>query len=628
MKSLVDILYRRRRAADKGAILLVVLIVMVALLGLGMTGLFLTSGSIQMNTNINLRNQALVVAEAGVERARGILNNRSAGWVPPVPTLLAGSVPASDEIPAAPTDCDGTARGAILIDQITPLCTTTPTPAPCILKDTNYPSVDRSSDLPTSAGSVARTTMGKYTVYIRQDQADCRMGNYTCDYAREATGIDAGVGGAGGTTGLTTCTVPGNIPPPNGSIVIRSEGVASDGRTRVVLEVTMSPGQGGIQAQNSPMSALCSAGASGCDDNTSVQNGIVVNSPAPEKPPVSSGGAPSAGGANGAGGAGGGTTVPVTGNSGGAPGTGGAATGGVTGTGGATGTGGSTLCPYDKCKLVATIGIEGPWNIGWGPGNKTVVKDGNGYFNQWLKAHSSACAITNIDITNTIITKDTLADINHVPFKTIVLLDLAHTWADYNAFVAGVEAGTFVPWCGPCYTGTQRSLQQSEVDAILAWVNNGGGLATTVGYWNSGSEPGNVNKVLRPYGVTYSTSDTSLFATTAMISTFSRIPPIASVITNGISTLRVTNAIAIKGWTGSAEGSLPPESFHYTTFASQSGYGMGTALIASPYSASSGRILSWADEWITYDQVWGDTTQQAETFWNNTLGWLAGNCTP
>ena len=52
---------RRRSDSDRGAILMVVLIVMIALLGLGMTGLFLTSGSIQMNTNINLRNQEITV---------------------------------------------------------------------------------------------------------------------------------------------------------------------------------------------------------------------------------------------------------------------------------------------------------------------------------------------------------------------------------------------------------------------------------------------------------------------------------------------------------------------------------------------------------------------------------------
>ena len=623
MKPLVDILYRHRKAADKGAILMVVLIVMVALLGLGMTGLFLTSGSIQMNTNINLRNQALVVAEAGVERARGILNNRSAGWVPPVPSLLAGSVPASDEIPANPADCEGSVRGAILIDQITPSCATTPTPAPCILKGVDYPSVNRSSDLPTSAGNVARTTMGQYTVYIRQDQADCRMGNYTCDYARENAGVDAGIGGGGGTTGLTTCTVPGNIPAPNGSIVIRSEGVASDGRTRVVLEVTMSPGQGGVQVQNSPMSALCSAGASGCDDNTSVQNGIVVNSPAPEKPPVSSGGAPSAGGA---GGAGGGTTVPVTGNSGGASGAGGTGTGGVTGTGGATGTGGSSSCPYNKCKVVATMGILGPWDIVWSStngGNQTLVKTGTVYYNQWLAAHSSACTIQNIDFTNTTITPELLA-----PLKIIVVLDLYHTPADFTAWLAAVQSSPD-PFYYHYYAGTQRALQPSELSALQAWINNGGGLATTAGYLNwNGSEPANVNKILQPYGVSYSTTDTAIFTYTAMITTFSHIPPIASALTNGVNTLRITNGIAINGWVNGATGALPPESYHFTTFASQSGYVVGTAMVVPPYSATSGRIMVWADEWITYDDVWGDTSEQADQFWNNTLKWLAGNCTP
>ena len=354
-----------------------------------------------------------------------------------------------------------------------------------------------------------------------------------------------------------------------------------------------------------------------------MQNGIVVNSGAPEKPPVSSGGAPAVGGASGAGGAGGGTTVPVTGNSGGASGAGGTGTGGVTGTGGATGTGGSTSCPYNKCKVVATIGIKGPWDIAWGPGNKSVVTDGNVYFDQWLAAHSSACTIQNIDITNTTITPDLLA-----PLKIIFVMDLFHTPADRNAFVAGVEAGTFASYCGPCYGGTQRSLQQSEVDAILAWVNNGGGLATTMGYKNSWDEPANTNRLLRPFGVTYSTSDTWIFAGKTMITTFSRISPIASAITSGVNTLQVNNAVALKGWVGGAEGAFPPESYRFANFSSQGGYTMGIALIVPPYSANSGRILSWADEWITYDAVWGDTSQQADVFWNNTLKWLAGNCTP
>jgi hypothetical protein len=330
----------RVRTKDEGAILVVVLMVMVALLGLGMTGLFLTSGSIQMNANINLRNQALVVAEAGIEHARGILNNRTAGWIPPIPSLLAGSIPSADEIPNQPDDCQGRARGAILIDQISPSCTATPTPANCLLRAVPYPSVGRSSDLPSSAGSTVSTSMGTYTVYLRQDQADCRMGNYTCDFA-PSSGVDGGIGGSGGTVGAATCTVPANIPTPNGSVVVRSEGIASDGRTKVVLEVTMTLATGGARATNSPMAALCATGAAGCDDGASVQTGIVVNSTASQAPPTSSSGG-TAGGAAG----GGGSTVPVTGSMGGAAGTGGA-----TGGGGATGTGGSTSgqCGSSTC---------------------------------------------------------------------------------------------------------------------------------------------------------------------------------------------------------------------------------------------------------------------------------------
>jgi Tfp pilus assembly protein PilX len=108
-----------RRTAERGAVLMVVLIAMVALLGLGMTGLFLTSGSIQMNTNINLRNQALLVAEAGVERARDVLNNP--GWIPPVSVLLKGANASIDEVPQSASDADKCLRS---------LPTATPAPSP------------------------------------------------------------------------------------------------------------------------------------------------------------------------------------------------------------------------------------------------------------------------------------------------------------------------------------------------------------------------------------------------------------------------------------------------------------------------------------------------------------------
>ena len=205
-----------------------------------------------MNSNINLRNQALVVAEAGIERARGVLNNPL--LAPNIPALLDPTATnVADELVTSQNDCQGERRGAILRDNGVPLVSVA------------YPSVDR-SDLPGTGGiPTVSPTMGEYTVYIRQDTRDCRMGNYDCEIA---PGIDGG-------TGLEACATP---PPlsPNGVVVVRSEGVATDGKTRVVLEVTMSPSLGVGLGAGVPLSSLCASGANGCDDNSSVENGIVV----------------------------------------------------------------------------------------------------------------------------------------------------------------------------------------------------------------------------------------------------------------------------------------------------------------------------------------------------------------
>lgn len=415
-----------RTFADHGAVLVVVLLVMTALLALGMTGLFLTSGSIQMNTNINMRNQALLVAEAGIERARSIVNYPA--WTPPVPDFLAGTHNSGDEVPTNTSQCQGQARGAILVDQLqsTGPCTS----VPCLLQNIVYPSVDRRTELPTSAGLVASSSLGTYTVYIRQDLADCRMGNFTCDQAPSP--IDAGVGGA---VGNITCTPAPGLPTPNGAFVVRSEGVAVDGRTRVVLEVTMSAGQGSQQVANTPVSALCSAGANGCDDNSSVQSGIVVNSNAPQTPPPpgtggapGTGGTPGTGGAVGTGGAGGGTTSPGSSVGGSGGGSGGSGTGGLTGTGG-RGTGGSTTCPNGSCAKIAIVGVPGVWDPGT---NSSDPNSGWAKFQAWLGTHSDSCQNpTSIDLDVTKITSALLSK-----FNVLIMLDLFHSKAERTACIS------------------------------------------------------------------------------------------------------------------------------------------------------------------------------------------------
>jgi hypothetical protein len=91
-----------------------------------------------------------------------------------------------------------------------------------------------------------------YTVYVRNDVAECRKGKFTID---------------------------GTAAGGNQIVVIRSEGTAMDGRTTVVLEMTMGAtgGSGGQQGAGGIAAVLCNSGKNACDDNNSVQNNVVVN---------------------------------------------------------------------------------------------------------------------------------------------------------------------------------------------------------------------------------------------------------------------------------------------------------------------------------------------------------------
>lgn len=234
----------RGRSSEQGAVLLVVMLIMLALLGLGMSGLFLTQANIQVMNNTNLRNNALYVAEAGLERAADILNSPI---TPDFTALLGGTghiANPEDEIPNSLDAVTGqpNGRGAILTDS-----------SGVLLSQVSYPtSVSHAEAVPGNKAGLRNPLMGMYTVYIRNDTAECRMGRYTVD--------DAPSGG-------------------NRIVVIRSEGTAIDGRTTVVLEMTMGPGNGANTSDGGGGVAaiLCNAGKNACDDNNSVQNNVVVD---------------------------------------------------------------------------------------------------------------------------------------------------------------------------------------------------------------------------------------------------------------------------------------------------------------------------------------------------------------
>jgi hypothetical protein len=227
------------RDREAGAVLLTVMLVMLALLGLGIMAMWMTGGNLQIGANTNLRNQALYVAEAGIEAVRNDLNGATARTISGATGLLAGGKDTTnDNVPTGSgVDTNGQPDGVGAVYYFGEAAPFAP------LTNVAFPP----ASFQRGATGTASTTMGTYTVWIRNDTADLRRGNITTD--------------------------------TNNTVVIRSRGVAPDGRTQVVLEVTMAPGStpgGPLITTGAAPATLCNSGKNACDDNNSVQAGIVV----------------------------------------------------------------------------------------------------------------------------------------------------------------------------------------------------------------------------------------------------------------------------------------------------------------------------------------------------------------
>ncbi|HEY0714168.1 MAG TPA: PilX N-terminal domain-containing pilus assembly protein, partial [Polyangia bacterium] len=190
---------QRGRSGERGAVLVVVLLVMFVLLSLGMVSLWLSSSNLRIAASMNLRTQTLYCAEAGIDRARAYLNSANPAAVPAFLTrLLPGTNPTVDDIPSG-LDISGRPNGvgAVLVDTTGALA------------NVAYPPTSFERGASSTATAPVATTMGTYTVYIRNDLTDARDGNLLTD--------------------------------TNSSVVIRSQCVAPDGRTTSAIEVTFVP---------------------------------------------------------------------------------------------------------------------------------------------------------------------------------------------------------------------------------------------------------------------------------------------------------------------------------------------------------------------------------------------------
>ena len=160
-----------------------------------MLSMRMTGGNINVATEHEPAGRRPCIApRPGIERARAYLNLAPADDVPAFLTrLLPSRGVALDDVPEA-LDAKGqpVGVGAVLNDGTGPLV------------DVAYP--------PSSFGREGTNTalqMGNYTVWIRNDTADIRRGNFLTD--------------------------------TNGAVVIRSRCVAPDGRNNATVELTFFP---------------------------------------------------------------------------------------------------------------------------------------------------------------------------------------------------------------------------------------------------------------------------------------------------------------------------------------------------------------------------------------------------
>lgn len=294
------------------------------------------------------------------------------------------------------------------------------------------------------------------------------------------------------------------------------------------------------------------------------------------------------GGSNGGSGtATGGTGSSANGGSGSGVSTGGGISippgGGASGSGGAPGNGMPEVCDgvdndgngivddvdvgndgVCDCLQIGTLGQIGPWS------------NGGNVFASWLNARTPTGAIA---LDDQVLTEALLQ-----PFQVIVSL----------------HVGTMSVTGNGRTVDAHHEFSEAEAVAFKAWVEKGGGTMTTIGYsYDEAGEVVNINRLLNPLGLGYSTTKLDL---NGFVQTWTPGHP----VTMGIRSINTDNGVE-------------PADMG-TTLA----MGQGQRLALKVAEVGQGKVVVWGDEWITYDSEWADVTnQQVELFWVNILKWLS-----
>ena len=215
------------------------------------------------------------------------------------------------------------------------------------------------------------------------------------------------------------------------------------------------------------------------------------------------------------------------------------------------------------CLNIGTIGSIGPWS------------NGGNIFESWLNARTPLGAVS---LGDQVLTSELLA-----PLQVIVVLHVATMEVSNDGRISPAV----------------HAYADAEAAAFGAWVNNGGGVMTTIGYTSDeAAEVVNVNRLLGSVGMGYSTTNLQL---SNFVQTWMPHP-----VTMGVDNIFTDNGVEPDG------GGM--------TVAT----GSGDRIALQVTQAANGRVVVWGDEWITYDSEWADVEdQQVELFWLNILKWLS-----
>jgi len=151
-----------------------------------------------------------------------------------------------------------------------------------------------------------------------------------------------------------------------------------------------------------------------------------------------------------------------------------------------------------------------------------------------------------------------------------------------------------------------HAYTDEEAAALSDWVKKGGGFMTLIGYSDAG-EAHNVNRLLAPFGMSY--TDQQILQkngpNTIPITMWTPHP-----IDTGVIQVGVDNGYPVQG-TGDV-------------IATGGGFD-----VAKVQTIEKGHVFLWGDEWVTYNSEWNDHPDyQVQLFWLNAIKWLtvAGEC--